>query len=126
MIRCHIVVTEAAIGTVNVRWAFADKPKEIVQVVCHVISNCAYDVILGRRFLSMTETFTRYRHRLTNCLSSTAGVLRINLLDESRQFLKGTLGNRHQTDAVPDTGAEGNVMDLRYVERFRTVHGLAY
>ena len=97
------------IGTVNVRWAFADKPEEIVEIVCHVISNCAYDVILGRRFLSMTETCTRYRHRLTNCLSSAAGVLRINLLDESHHSLKGMLGDRHQTDAVPDTGAEGNV-----------------
>ena len=74
----------------------------------------------------MTETFTRYRHRLTNCLSSAAGVLRINLLDESHHSLKGTLGDRLQTDAVPDTGAEGNVMDLRYVERFRTVHGMAH
>ena len=114
------------IGTVNVRWAFADKPTEPIEVVCHVISKCSYDVILGRRFLSMTKTFTKYKHRLTNCLSSAAGALSINLLDESRQFLEGTLGDRHQIHAVPDTGAEGNVMDLRCVERIHTVHGLAY
>ena len=66
----------------------------------------------------MTETFTKYRHRLTNCLSPATGVLRINLLDESRQFLEGTLGDTYKTEAVPDTGAEGNVMDLRCVERF--------
>ena len=119
-------MAEAIIGTVNVRWAFADKPTEIIEVVCHVISNCAYDVILGRRFLSMTETFTKYKHRLTKCLSSAAGVLRINLLDESRQFLEGTLGDTYKTDAVPDTGAEGNVMDLRCVEHFCTVHELRY
>ena len=109
------------IGTVNVRWAFADKPTETIEVICHVISNCAYDVILGRQFLSMTETFTKYKHRLTKCLFSAARVLRINLLDESRQVLKGTLGDTYQTDAVPDTGAEGNMMDLRYVERSRAV-----
>ena len=127
MIHCHhIAVAEAIIGTVSVHWAFADKPTETIEVVCHVISNCVYDVILGRQFCSMTETFTKYKHRLTNCLSSAAGVLRINLLDKSRQFLKGTLGDRHQTDAVPDTGAAGNVMGLRYVERLRTIHGLAY
>ena len=119
-------VTETIVGTVIVRWAFADKLTETIEIICHVISNCAYDVILGSRFLSMTETFTKYKHRLTECLSSAAGVLRINLLDESRQFLKGTLGERHQTDAVPDTGAEGNVMNLRCVEWFRAVHGLAY
>ena len=119
-------MAEAIVGTVNVRWAFADKPRKTIEVVCHVISNCAYDVILGNRFLSMTETFTKYKHRLTNCLSSAARVLRINLLDGSRQILEGTLGDRHQTYAVPDTGAEGNVMDLRCVERLRAVHGLTY
>ena len=103
------------IGTVNVRWAFADKPTETTEVVCHVISNCAYDVILGRRFLSMTETLTKYKHRLTKCLSLAAGVLRINLLGEDCPFLEGTLGDTYQMDAVPDTGAEGNVMDLRCV-----------
>ena len=119
-------MAEAIIGTVNLRWAFADKPTETIEVVCHVISNCAYDVILGRRFLSMTETFTKYKHRLTKCLSSATGVLRINLLDRSCQFLEGTLGDRYQTVAVPDTGAEGNVMDLRCVECFCAVHGLVY
>ena len=121
-----ITVAEVIIGTVNVRWAFADKPTETIEVVCHVISNCAYDVILGRQFLSMTETFTKYKHRLTKCLSSAAAVLRFNLLDESCQFLEGTLGDTYKTDAVPDTGAEGNVMDLRCVERFCAVHELIY
>ena len=104
------------LGTVNVRWAFADKPTETFEVVCHVISNCVYDVILGSGFLSMTETFTKYKHRLTKCLSSAARVLRFNLLDGGRQLLEGTLGNRNKVSAVLDTGAEGNVLGLRFVE----------
>ena len=111
------------IGTVNVRWAFADKPTETIEIVCHVISNCVYDVILGNRFLSMTETFTKYKHRLTKCLSSAARVLRFNLLDGSRQLLEGTLGDGNKVYAVPDTGAEGNVLDLRFVECFRAATG---
>ena len=127
MIHCHhIAVVEAIIGTVSVHWAFADKPTETIEVVCHVISNCVYDVILGERFLCMTETFTKYRYRLTKCLFSAAGLLRINLLDESRQFLEGMLGDIYRTDAVPDTGAEGNVMDLRCVGDFRAAHRLPY
>ena len=105
------------------RWAFADKPTETVEIVCHVISNCVYDVILGSRFLLMTETFTKYKHRLTRCLSSAARVLRINLLDGSRQLLKGTLGNSNTVYVVPDTGAEGNVLNLRFVKCFRVVTG---
>lgn len=116
-------MAEAVIGTVNVRWAFADKPTETIEIVCHVISNCVYDLILGNRFLSMTETFTKYKHRLTKCLSSAARVLRFNLLDGSRQLLEGTLGYRKKVYAVPDTGAEGNVLDLRFVECFRAATG---
>lgn len=111
------------IGTVNVRWAFADKPTESIEVVCHVIPNCVYDVILGNQFLSVTETFTKYKHRLTNCLSSAVRVLGFNLLDRSRQLLEGTLGNRDKVYAVPDTGAEGNVLDLRFVKRLRAATG---
>ena len=111
------------IGTVNVRWAFAGKPTETIEIVCHVISNCVYDVILGKRFLSMTETFTKYKHRLTKCLSSAARVLRFNLLDGSRQLLQGTLRRRINVCAVPDTGAEGNLLNLRFVKCFRVATG---
>ena len=116
-------MAEAVIGTVNVRWAFADKPTETIEIVCHVISNCVYDLILGNRFLSITETFTKYKHRLTKCLSSAARVLRFNLLDGSRQLLEGMLGNRNKVHAVLDTGAEGNVLDLRFAECFRAATG---
>lgn len=117
-------MADAMIGTVNVYWAFADQPTEFIKIVCHVISNCVYDVILGSRFLSMTETFTNYKHRLTRCLSSAARVLRFNLLDGSRQLLEGTLGNKNKVYAMPDTGAEGNVLNLRFVECSRAATGL--
>ena len=71
----------------------------------------------------MTETFTKYKHRLTKCLSSAARVLRFNLLGANRQILSGTLGNRNKVYAVPDTGAEGNVLNLRLVECFRAATG---
>ena len=119
----HTAVAEALIGTVNVRWAFADKPTETIEIVCHVVSNCVYNVILGSRFLSMTETFTKYKHRFTRCLPSAARVLRINLLDGSRQLLKGTLGISNRVYAVPDTGAEGNVLNLRFVKCFQVATG---
>ena len=111
------------IGTVNVRWAFADKPTKPINIVCHVISDCVYDVILGNQFLSMTETFTKYKHRFTKCLSSAAKVLRFNLLGGGRQLLEGTLGKRNKVYAVPDTGAEGNVLNLRFVQCFRAAIG---
>ena len=94
------------------RWAFAEKPRNAHKIICHVLPKCPYDVILGNRFLAATKTMSKHRRRLTHCLLSVANVLRFNSLDNSRQLLEGKLAGEHGSFAVPDTGAEGNVMNL--------------
>ena len=72
-------------------------------------------MIMGNNFLNDTETLSKHQYRFTKCLFSATtatGVQRINLIGENRQFLEGTLGGIEKAYAVPDTGAEGNVMDL--------------
>ena len=96
-------------------WAFAENPKETFSIVCHVISCCTYDLILGNGFLTATKTLTKFCHRLTRCLFSVVNnVPHFNFLGETCQRLEGTLANKHSVLAIPDTGADRNIMSLQY------------
>ena len=103
---------------VSIRWAFAEKPRNTRKIICHVLPRCPYDVILGNGFLAATKTMSKHRRRLTHCLLSVANVLRFNSLDNSCQLLEGKLAGGYDAFAVPDTDAEGNVMNLEYVPRW--------
>ena len=69
--------------------------------------------MFGSEFLKATETLSKYRHRLVNCRFSVFSGFHLNFLDGGRQVLKGKVG-KYPVFAVPDTGAERNVMDLEY------------
>lgn len=87
-----------------------------MSVVCDVFSHCIYDLILGNGFLTATETMSKYRHRLTQFFFSMGKKLSaFAFLGEGCQRLEGTLANVHDVLAVPDTGAERNVMSLQFV-----------
>ncbi|KAL2056522.1 hypothetical protein ABVK25_002916 [Lepraria finkii] len=62
-------------------------------------------------------TMSQHRRRLTHRFLSVPNVLRFNLLDNSRQLLEGKLAGGHAAFAVPDTGAEGDVMNLEYARK---------
>ena len=96
-------------------WAFAENPSETISVTCHVLQHCVYDLILGSTFLTSTGTLSRHRRRLVECLFSVANLFHFSFLDGSSQFLEGTLADRYPVLAVPDSGAEANVIDYRYV-----------
>ena len=102
------------LGTVKVRWAFAEKPTKLYEIVCHVIQHCTFDVILGSSFLKVTETFSKHLHRLVNCVFNVFNVFHLNLMDGGRQTVDGQVGN-WSVHAIADTGAERNVMDSMYV-----------
>lgn len=95
------------------RWAFAEEPTKPIQITCHVLPVCTYDLILGSRFLAATETLVKYRRRVTECAFTMLNVFHLNLLGNGHQGLEveGRLGD-HPTSAVADTGAERNVIDL--------------
>ncbi|MCJ1248726.1 hypothetical protein MMC30_005945 [Trapelia coarctata] len=104
-----------SIGTVSFLWAFAENPTETISVPCHVLPRCTYDLILGNGFLTATETMSKYRRRLTKCLFSVKRyVSHFGFLGDSYQRLGGRIGGEHHVLAVPDSGAERNVMDLQY------------
>ena len=104
-----------SVGTVSIDYAFAETPSEIFNIVCHVLPHCIYDLILGSTFLTATQTISKYRSRLTECIFSVANVFHFGYLGNSQQVLEGTLADQFITCAISDTGAERNVMDLQYV-----------
>ena len=105
-------------GTVCLDWAFSEAPKDVMKIVCDVLPNCSYNLILGSSFLTATQTFSRYRHRLTECVFSMANILTFNFMGNECQRLRGHIGDYGEEAlgvlAVPDTGAEANIMDERY------------
>ncbi|KAL9022976.1 MAG: hypothetical protein Q9196_007446, partial [Gyalolechia fulgens] len=102
-----------SLGTINLDWAFLDRPKTLSKIVCDVLPDCTYPLILGSQFLAATQTLSKYKSRLTKCLFSLANVLHVNLLGGDTMRIRGRVGqdrNAIAVSAVPDTGAEGNVM----------------
>ncbi|KAL8668307.1 MAG: hypothetical protein Q9168_007065 [Polycauliona sp. 1 TL-2023] len=112
-----------SLGTVKVDWAFSESPLDVSKIICDVLPRCNYPLILGSRFLGATQTLSKFRSRLSECLFSTANVLGLNFLESDESRLHGYLGGddkaRVAVAAVPDTGAEGNIMD----ENFAIEHG---
>ena len=102
-------------GTVSVLWDFAENPKETFLIVCHVLPHCTYDLILGNGFLSATKTLTEFCHRISRCLFSVVNnVSHFGFLGETSQRLRGALADKYPVLAIPDTGADRNIMSLQY------------
>ncbi|KAL8652114.1 MAG: hypothetical protein Q9226_004398 [Calogaya cf. arnoldii] len=115
-----------SIGTVTLDWAFSDNPRDVSKIICDVLPGCNYSMILGSRFLTATQTLSKFRSRLTECLFSTLNVLKMNLLGNDNTRLHGYVGGGYgkeliEVAATPDTGAEGNIMDRNFAAR----HGLS-
>ena len=102
-----------SIGTVTVDYAFAEEPSKIAKLVCRVLPNCIYDLILGNSFLTATETLTKHKRRLSECVFFVVNLFHLSFLGNNSQRLAGTLAHQYSALAVPDTGAERNVIDLK-------------
>ena len=102
-----------SIGTVEIDYAFAEEPLKVFKLMCHLLQDCSYDLVLGNAFLIATETMSKYRRRLTECIFTVTNIFHLTCLGNGNQHLKGTLAGCYPALAVPDTGAECNVIDLR-------------
>ncbi|KAG8529613.1 uncharacterized protein KY384_006250 [Bacidia gigantensis] len=112
---------EFTAGTVSVQWSFANEASKKLKIMCHVLPECPYDLLLGRKFLTATETLSKFRKRLTSCLFRASGVSSINLVGDNSMYLDGLLGDDIAASGIADTGAERNVIDYDYA----TSRGLA-
>ncbi|KAI0136335.1 hypothetical protein BJ170DRAFT_7196 [Xylariales sp. AK1849] len=100
-------------GTVEFPWKFNGE-KEIHNLVCHVILNCLYNLILGSKFLRDTQTLKKYTHRIKRTLSPRKRLFSLNLVDFQTQRLLGSLEGE-AVSALPDTGSDVMLLSGDYV-----------
>ncbi|KAK4182785.1 hypothetical protein QBC35DRAFT_395258, partial [Podospora australis] len=82
-----------------------------------------YPLVLGSRFLRLTETLTTFRHRIKKAFATKFGSPRLTAFfwnpdDSESCCLRGKLGEKNVT-AVPDTGSECSLIPLEYARKRR-------
>jgi hypothetical protein len=101
------------IGTTTLPFSFAGETTKY-SLTFHVLPGSFHDVILGSTFLRLSETFTRFAHRVGRKIRESVGrgVRRLCFLG-SQQYVTGT-ANGVDVDAVPDTGSDVSVMSAKF------------
>lgn len=100
-------------GVVATWYRFRDEPEKSYPLLFHILPNSVQDIILGRTFLKVTETFTCTINRLRRVKKTVLKTLKQHRLlylgDRAPKFL-GLL-NGTFVDALADTGSNVLVMD---------------
>ncbi|KAH8885874.1 hypothetical protein GQ53DRAFT_728464 [Thozetella sp. PMI_491] len=106
--------TVASPGSVDVPWKFADE-EDVTQLTCYVLPGCAYDLVLGGKFLEYTQSLTTRRHRIRRNFVTVPRRVRVNLLGEGKQRLFGYI-NSNLVAALPDTGSDAMIISQSYAQ----------
>jgi hypothetical protein len=99
------------LGTVLIPFAFRGESK-IYKLEFNVVRKCIRDIILGSPFLRVTETFTRFRHRVGRRLRNMFSC-QVRYLGAPQQQVFGRLDGV-PTSALPDTGSDIMLLDAEY------------
>ena len=102
------------LGTVSQKVRFAGESEEYIREF-HVLPNCVRDIILGGPFLRLTETLTKFRHRVTKKPRGISLRHRVCFTGSSQEMLSGW-ANGQSILALPDTGSDICLMSLRYAQ----------
>lgn len=101
------------LGYVNGRFTFSGERKQW-DIDCVVLERCSHNLVLGSRFLQMTETLTKNMlRRLRKVFSSFPSVC---LLGGHQDRLSGYL-NGTRTHVIPDTGSEIMAMSASHTAK---------
>lgn len=102
------------LGTVSLPISFAKETPVYVQEF-HVLPKCCHNVILGNPFLRLTETFSRFAHRVGKKLRGILPAHRVCFTGSAKQWLAGCANNQSVL-ALPDTGSDICLMSLEYAQ----------
>lgn len=75
---------------------------------------CTQKLILGKPFLKVTQTVTKFYGRIKSRLARTLNRVNLHYLGNDWDLLQGNL-NGHSTRALPDTGSDIMVVSMAYV-----------
>ncbi|KAI1160101.1 hypothetical protein F5B18DRAFT_540887 [Nemania serpens] len=112
-------VQSRSVGETSLQVSFPDDPLKSWQCTFAVVQNCPEGLVFGDHFLRIvTETVTKFRHRLTKAVSGLARrTWRLMHMQRPRQKL-GCLVDSELVFANADTGSDVDLVSLEYA-RFR-------
>jgi predicted aspartyl protease len=102
----------SVVGTTSLQFSFAGEQKTH-NLTFHILRQSVHDVILGSLFLRLSETFTRFKHRVKSKFREA--VSHCKSFFGSQQYVNG-LANGVGVNALPDTGADVCVMSASFAE----------
>lgn len=115
--------TFKSLGEAVLKFSFPDQPRIIYEETFIVVQQCAAPLVLGKAFLRMTETFSRFRHRLKKAVASVSQPWRLMYTGSSGLHVSCIVGAKPVLANV-DTGSDKDFISLRYARsrRWKVVH----
>lgn len=109
--------TFQSVGEAFASVAFPGEPSKVWRM-CRfaVVKKCATPLIMGDDFLRMTETLTKFRHRLQKVVGRAKKLWRVCYLDAPRRMLNCLVGGQ-QVMASADTGSDVDLVSLDYARK---------
>lgn len=104
-------------GKVDASFRFGDE-KGDYDLSCIILEKASRDLVLGSKFLRLTKTFTKHKHRLKKVFA-IAPRFSLNLLGDTQEGIPGYL-NGMRCFAVPDSGSDIMAISGKYAK----AHGL--
>ncbi|EXJ56301.1 uncharacterized protein A1O5_12568 [Cladophialophora psammophila CBS 110553] len=104
------------LGHVTVSCKFTHEAGETSENRFWVLPGLIVPLIVGRKFLEVTECLTKFRYRLRKATSSQQLSLRALHMELRRQRLNCRIGDQ-LVQTVPDTGSDLDLMSLTYAKQ---------
>lgn len=107
-----------AVGVVRADWSLKGNPSKVWAWNFTILENCIRDIVIGDDFLKPNDIMSINRHFLSRKPRprNALYVRNVNILGSPSQRLSGILNNNH-VQALPDSGAEPNIISYAYAEK---------
>ncbi|CAH0025575.1 unnamed protein product [Clonostachys rhizophaga] len=102
-----------SLGETTIEVSFPDDPLKKIKQTFAVVKNCAAALVMGDPFLRMTETLTKFRHRLKKVAPTVKKRWRLCYMDIPHRQLSCSIAG-HSVLANADTGSEIDLLSLEY------------
>ena len=115
--------TIQAVGEIEISWQFEGESNLSYEMVLQVLPNSIFDVMIGAKFLYETNTMAGNNHRLRRIPKPDRAMLarNVNFCGSPSRYLNGVLlGADSKPEwcfALPDSGAEANIISYEFAKR---------
>lgn len=115
--------TIQAVGEIEISWQFEGESNLSYEMVLQVLPNSIFDVMIGAKFLYETNTMVGNNHRLRRIPKPDRAMLarNVNFCGSPFRCLNGVLLGADSEPgwcfALPDSGAEANIVSYEFAKR---------